>query len=114
MESIPMLRSIPVIRHTKDVYDYFQSIGSINEVNSQNSTVQSIVNVIIKDSIQFVMYVTAALMAIIFVLTFRLTDKEIKKPNKKFKKTMRVYLSFTFFFNAILIFISSECSMERT
>jgi Na+/melibiose symporter-like transporter len=72
--------------YEKGVYDYFQSIGSINEVNAENSTVQSIVNIIIKDSMQFVMYVTAALMAIIFVLTFRLTDKEIKKPDKKFKK----------------------------
>ena len=69
-----------------DVYDYFQSIGSINDVKAENSTVQSIVNVIIKDSMQFVMYVTAALMAIIFVLTLRLSDKEIKKPDKKFKK----------------------------
>ncbi len=72
--------------YEKSVYDYFQSIGSINEVNAENSTVQSIVNIIIKDSMQFVMYVTAALMAVIFILTFRLTDKEIKKPNKKFKK----------------------------
>ena len=55
-------------------------------VNSQNSTVQNVVNVIIKDSMQFVMYVTAALMAVIFVLTLRLSDKEIKKPGKKFKK----------------------------
>ena len=70
----------------KNVYNYFQSIGSINEVNAENSTVQNVVNVIIKDSMQFVMYVTAALMAIIFVLTLRLTDKEIKKPDKKFKK----------------------------
>jgi hypothetical protein len=35
---------------------------------------------------EFVMYVTAALMAVLFVLTLRLTDKEIKKPDKKFKK----------------------------
>lgn len=72
--------------YEKGVYEYFQSIGSINEVNAENSTVQSIVNVIIKDSMQFVMYVTAALMAVIFVLTLRLSDKEIKKPDKKFKK----------------------------
>ena len=68
------------------IYDYFESIGSINEVKAEDTTVQSIVNVIIKDSMQFVMYVTAALMAVIFVLTLRLTDKEIKKPDNKFKK----------------------------
>ncbi|MBQ2832484.1 MAG: MFS transporter [Methanobrevibacter sp.] len=62
------------------VYDYFQSIGSINDVKAENSTVQSIVNTIVKDSMEFVMYVTAALMAAIFVLTLRLTDKKIKKP----------------------------------
>ena len=70
----------------EDIYDYFQSIGSINDVKAENSTVQSIVNIIIKDSMEFVMYVTAALMAVIFVLTLRLTDKKIKKPDKKFKK----------------------------
>jgi Na+/melibiose symporter-like transporter len=62
------------------VYDYFEKIGSINDVKSENSTVQNIVNTIIKDSMQFVMYVTAILMAAVFVLTFRLTDKKIKKP----------------------------------
>ena len=70
----------------EDVYDAFQSISSINDVKAENSTIQSIVNVIIKDSMQFVMYVTAALMAVIFVLTLRLSDKEIKKPDKEIKK----------------------------
>ena len=70
----------------EDVYDAFQSISSINDVKAENSTIQSIVNVIIKDSMQFVMYVTAALMAVIFVLTLRLSDKEIKKPDKKIQK----------------------------
>jgi MFS family permease len=64
----------------EDVYDYFQSIGSINDVKAENSTVQNIVNTIVKDSMEFVMYVTAILMAVIFVLTWRLTDKKIKKP----------------------------------
>ena len=73
--------------YEKGVYNYFQSISSINEVNQENSTVQNVVNVIIKDSMQFVMYVTAALMAIIFVLTLRLSDKKIKKPDKKIKKS---------------------------
>ena len=61
------------------VYDYFQSIGSINDVKAENSTVQNIVDTIVKDSMEFVMYVTVILMAIIFVLTLRLTDKKIKK-----------------------------------
>ena len=69
-----------------EVYNAFESISSINDVKAENSTIQSIVNIIIKDSMQFVMYVTAALMAVIFVLSLRLQDKEIKKPDKKFKK----------------------------
>ena len=70
----------------QDVYEHFEKIGSINEVKAENNTIQSIVDTIIKDSMQFVMYVTAALMAVIFVLTLRLSDKEIKKPEKKIKK----------------------------
>lgn len=70
----------------QDVYEHFEKIGSINEVKAENNTIQSIVDTIIKDSMQFVMYVTAALMAVIFVLTLRLSDKEIKKPDKKIKK----------------------------
>ena len=65
-----------------DVYEGFQSISSINDVKAENSTIQNIVNVIVRDSMAFVMYVTMALMAIIFVLTLRLSDKEIKKPDK--------------------------------
>ena len=63
----------------QDVYDHFESISSINDVKAENTTIQGIVNVIVKDSMQFVMYVTAILMAIIFVLTFRLSDKKIEK-----------------------------------
>jgi hypothetical protein len=62
------------------VYNYFEKIGSINEVKAENSTVQNIVNTIIKDSMEFVMYVTAILMAVVFVLSLRLSDKKIKKP----------------------------------
>ena len=68
------------------IYDYFQSVGSINDAKQENSTVQSIVNVIVKDSMAFVMYVTAGLMAVVFLLALRLSDKEIKKPDKHYKK----------------------------
>ena len=63
----------------EDVYNYFEKIGNIDDVKGENSTIQNIVNTIIKDSMEFVMYVTAILMAVIFVLTFRLKDKKIKK-----------------------------------
>ena len=68
------------------VYEHFEKIGNINEVKAESSIVQSVVDTIIKDSMEFVMYVTAILMAVVFVLTFRLSDKEIKKPDKKIKK----------------------------
>ncbi len=63
----------------QDVYEHFEKIGNMDEVKAESSTVQNIVDTIIKDSMAFVMYVTAILMAVVFVMTFRLTDKKIKK-----------------------------------
>ena len=61
-----------------EIYDHFQKVGNINDVQ-ENSTVVDIVDIIIQDSMAFVMQVTAILMAVVFVITFRLQDK---KPGK--------------------------------
>ena len=63
----------------QDIFDYFEKVGNVDEIKSENSTVINIADTIIQDSMAFVMLVTAALMAIVFVLTFRLNDKKIKK-----------------------------------
>ena len=62
----------------EDIYNHFEKLD-VNEVKSDNSTVQGIVNTIVNDSMEFVMYATAIVMAIIFILTLRLKDKQIKK-----------------------------------
>ena len=66
-------------QYHQDVYDYFQKVGNINEVKAENSTVVNIVDTIIQNAMAFVMQVTAIIMGIVFVLTFRLQDKHIKK-----------------------------------
>ena len=63
----------------QDIFDYFKKVGNVDEIKSENSTVINIADTVIQDSMAFVMLVTAALMAIVFVLTFRLKDKKIKK-----------------------------------
>ena len=63
----------------QDIFDYFEKVGNVDEIKSENSTVINIADTVIQDSMAFVMLVTAALMAIVFVLTFRLKDKKIKK-----------------------------------
>jgi len=63
----------------QDIFDYFEKVGNVDDIKSENSTVINIADTIIQDSMAFVMLVTAALMAIVFVLTFRLNDKKIKK-----------------------------------
>ena len=61
-----------------DVFNHFEKMGNINEINA-DSTVMAIANIIIQDAMEFVMIVTAILMAIVFVLTLRLNDTGIKK-----------------------------------
>ena len=61
-----------------EVYDSFQSVDTVNNVEL-NSTVVDIINIIIQDSMAFVMQVTAIMMAVVCVLTFRLQDKKIKQ-----------------------------------
>ena len=62
-----------------DVIDYFQNVGSVDEIQSQGSTVVSIADIIIQETMGFVMMVTAIIMAIVFALTFRLDEAKIKK-----------------------------------
>ena len=63
----------------QDIFDYFEKVGNIDEIKTENSTVVNIADTVIQDSMEFVMLVTAILMAIVFVLTFKLNDKKIKK-----------------------------------
>ncbi len=63
----------------QDIFDYFEKVGNVDDIKSENSTVINIADTVIQDSMAFVMLVTATLMAIVFVLTFRLKDKKIKK-----------------------------------
>ena len=60
----------------QEVYDYFQTVGNINDFKD-DGTVEDIVNIIIQDTMAFVMQVTAILMGIVFILTLRLKDKQI-------------------------------------
>ena len=59
----------------QEAYDYFQKVGSINEIK-ENNTIEDIVNIIIQDTMAFVMQVTAIIMGIVFILTLRLQDKK--------------------------------------
>ena len=63
----------------QDIFDYFEKVCNVDEIKTENSTVVNIADTVIQDSMEFVMLVTAILMAIVFVLTFRLNDKKIKK-----------------------------------
>ncbi len=55
----------------EEVYDHFQKVGNIHE---EDSTFVNIVDIIIQDTMAFVMQVTAILMGIVFILTLRLQD----------------------------------------
>ena len=61
-----------------EVYNSFQKVSTVNDVQMDNTLVD-IVNIIIQDSMAFVMQVTALLMGIVCVLTLRLQDKKIVK-----------------------------------
>lgn len=61
-----------------EVYDQFQKVGNLNDIQS-NSTVVNIVDIVIQDAMGFVMVVTASLMAVVCLLTLRLQDIKIKK-----------------------------------
>ena len=61
----------------QEAYDYFQKVGSINEIK-ENATIEDIVNIIIQDTMAFVMQVTAIIMGIVFILTLRLRLQDKK------------------------------------
>ena len=62
----------------QEVYDYFQKVGNIDDLK-HNSTFVDIVNIIIQNTMAFVMQVTAIIMVIVLILTFRLEDRKIRK-----------------------------------
>ena len=61
----------------QDVLDYFQKVGTIDDLKG-NSTVVDIVNIIVQNTMAFVMQVTAILMVFVFILILRL-----QKPKKQ-------------------------------
>ena len=61
----------------QDVYNYFQKVGNLNDI--KDNTLINVVNIIIQETMAFVMQVTALIMVIVFILTLRLQDKKIKK-----------------------------------
>ncbi|WP_407377855.1 MFS transporter [Methanobrevibacter sp.] len=60
------------------VIDQFQKVGNINDLKSDHTVVE-IVNIIIQDAMAFVMQITAVIMGIVFLLTLRLENANIKK-----------------------------------
>ena len=44
----------------QDIFDYFEKVGNVDEIKSENSTVINIADTVIQDSMAFVMLVTAA------------------------------------------------------
>ena len=62
-----------------DIFDYFQKVGNVDEIKSQNSTVVNTANIVIQNSMGFVMIVAAFLMSVVLILTLRLNDKPIQK-----------------------------------
>ena len=61
-----------------EAYESFQTVSSINDIQS-DPTVVGIVDIILQDTMAFVMQITAIIMAIVLILTLMLEDKKIKK-----------------------------------
>lgn len=61
-----------------EAYESFQTVSSINDIQS-DPTVVGIVDIILQDTMAFVMQITAIIMAIVLILTLLLEDKKIKK-----------------------------------
>ena len=61
-----------------EVANYFQKVGNIDDLK-QNSTFVDVVNLIIQETMAFVMQITAIIMGIVFLLTLRLQDRKIKQ-----------------------------------
>ncbi|WP_295610356.1 MFS transporter [uncultured Methanobrevibacter sp.] len=62
----------------QDVNNYFQKVGNLDNI-TQDSLLVDVVNIIIQETMAFVMMVTAILMAVVLVLTLRLEDIKIKQ-----------------------------------
>jgi len=60
------------------VIEQFQKVGNINDIKSDQTVVQ-IVDTIIQETMAFVMQITALIMGIVFILTLRLQNPNIKK-----------------------------------
>ena len=61
-----------------EVANNFQKVGNIDDLK-QNSTFVDVVNIIIQQTMAFVMQITAIIMGIVFLLTLRLQDRKIKQ-----------------------------------
>ena len=62
----------------QDIYNYFQKMGNIDELKSQESIVIAAADIIVQNAMGFVMIVTTILMGVVFALTLRLDDTRIK------------------------------------
>ena len=61
-----------------DLYNYIQKVGNLDELKD-NSTFVEVVNLIIQETMAFVMQITAIIMGVVFLLTLRLQPVKIKK-----------------------------------
>ena len=61
-----------------DLFNYLQKAGTADNLKD-NSTFVDVVNLIIQETMAFVMQITAVIMGIVFLLTLRLQDRKIKQ-----------------------------------
>ena len=61
-----------------EVANYFQKVATIDDLK-QDSTLVDVANIIIQNTMAFVMQVTALIMGVVFLLTLRLKDNKIKQ-----------------------------------
>ena len=60
------------------VLNYFQKVGTIDDIKD-NATIVNVADIIIQNTMAFVMQVTAVIMGIVFILILRLQNVNIKK-----------------------------------
>jgi len=63
----------------QEVFNYFQKVGNLDDIKENATVVQDVVNIIIQNTMAFVMQVTAIIMAIVFILTLRLQGKKVQQ-----------------------------------
>jgi Na+/melibiose symporter-like transporter len=61
-----------------DLFNYLQKAGTADNLKD-NSTFVDVVNLIIQETMAFVMQITAIIMGVVFLLTLRLQDRKIKQ-----------------------------------